>query len=335
MKNVTKIVIIALCAALSLSSCNRNRYTPEEEDQFIPIGFTAVSQAMVKAETADFPYDDFGVWGIARSPEITQPYVLWNSDSMLRVAKDQDDRYIPSSAAYWLVGYTYDFIAVAPWAEQNTTSVTSGNAPGTDNLTFALDLADQISAGNYTFDLLGAAAEREVTSRPTSPQELTFWHLFTKVVISAEFVDCEGGELTKIVLKNVDSKASYTLSVVDGDINVVCASNGSEGQETLTVEQSSFTEDGALLYLIPQDISDVEMYLDFTVSVKPDEDSETVKTVTATNYMVNLESNKGKVYGYNKWYNWKLTISPKFVNFAEPTVQPWVDGAQIPPVDIK
>lgn len=329
MKNVTKIVIIAWCAALSLSSCNRNRYTPEEEDQFIPIGFTAVSQAMVKAETADFPYDDFGVWGIARSPEITQPYVLWNSDSMLRVAKDQNDRYIPSSAAYWLVGYTYDFIAVAPWAEQNTTSVTSGNAPGTDNLTFALDLADQISAGNYTFDLLGAAAEREVTSRPTSPQELTFWHLFTKVVISAEFVDCEGGSVTKIVLKNVDSKASYTLSVEDGDINVVCASNGTADQKTLTINAST-----AELYLIPQNITDLEMYLDFTVSVKPD-DEEEAKTVSVTDFMVNLESNKDKVYGYNEWYNWKLTISPKFVKFAEPTVQPWVDGAQIPPVDIK
>ena len=101
------------------------------------------------------------------------------------------------------------------------------------------------------------------------------------------------------------------------------------------MEQSSFTEDGALLYLIPQNISDFEMYLDFTVTVKPDEDSETVKTVTATNYMVNLQSNKDMEYGYNEWYNWKLTISPKSVKFAEPTVQPWVDGAQIPPVDIK
>lgn len=330
MKKVTKIVMMALCAALALSSCKKNRYTPEEEDKFVPLGFTAVSQAMVKAVTDEFPYDDFGVWGIARTPNVTQPYVLWNSDSMVSVAKGQDDQYIPSSAAYWAVGYTYDFIAVAPWAKaQSTTDVSTGNAPGTDNLTFALDLADQIDAGNYQFDLLGAAVEREVTSRPNAPQELTFWHLFTKVCISANFVDCEGGELTKIVLKNVDSKASYTLSVVDGDINVVCASNGTEGQKTLTVNGST-----AEVYLIPQNITDLEMYLDFTVSVKPDIETDPVD-VTATNFMVNLQSNKDKVYGYNEWYNWKLTISPKFVKFAEPTVQPWVDGAQIPSVDIK
>lgn len=330
MKNATKIVIMTMCAALALSSCCRNRYTPEEEDKFVPLGFTAVSQAMVKAGTASFPYDDFGVWGIARRSGVENPYILWSPNSMLSVTKDENDQYIPSSAAYWAVGYTYDFIAVAPWAKaQNTTSVVTGNAPGTDQLTFTCDIADQINAGNYKFDLLGAAVEREVTSRPEEPQELTFWHLCTKVCISAQFVDCEGGSVSKIVLKNVDSRASYTLSVADGDIDVACTSNGEDGEKTLTINAAT-----AELYLLPQDISDIEMYLDFTVSVKPDEGSEAV-TVSTTNFMVNLTSNQGKVYGYNEWYNWKLTISPKFVYFAEPTVHPWVDGAEIPPAVIK
>lgn len=329
MKNATKIVMMALCAALALSSCKKNRYTPEEEDKFVPLGFTAVSQAMVKAVTDEFPYDDFGVWGIARRPGVSNPYILWSQNSMLSVTKGADDQYIPSIAAYWAVGYTYDFIAVAPWSKaQNTTSVVTGNAPGTDRLTFACDIADQIDAGNYKFDLLGAAVEREVTSRPNEPQELTFWHLFTKLNISVSFTDCEGGTVTKLVLRNVDSQASYTLSFVDdAPIGVSCTTSS----DPATQKELTTTTMPAEFYILPQNISDFEMYLDYTIQ----KDGNDIPT---TGIKVNLTSIADKTYGFNEWYNWKITISPKFISIGELTVKPWVPVAEIPeipPVDIK
>ena len=327
MKNVIKTAVILLCASLALSSCKKVHHTPEEETQFIPLEFTAVSQNMVKAGTDSFPYDDFGVWGIARRPGLVNPYILWSTNSMMSVAKDDNDLYVPYSAAYWAVGYTYDFIAVAPWSKaQNTTSVVLGDEPGTDNLTFTCDIADEIEAGNYKFDLLGATIEREVTSRPSAPQELIFWHLFTKLVINVSFTDCDGGNVTKLVLKNVDSQASYTLSFADNaPIGVICTSNGDEStQKTLTS-----TTMPAEFYLIPQNISDIEMYLDYTIQKDGND-------ISASGMMVDLTPISNTTYGFNEWYNWNLTITPKFISIiGNPTVNPWTDGATIPDIGIK
>lgn len=326
MKNVIKTVAILLCASLALSSCKKKHHTPEEDTQFIPLEFTAVSQNMVKAGTESFPYDDFGVWGIARRPGQMNPYILWSSNSMLSVVKDDNDLYIPSSAAYWAVGYTYDFIAVAPWSKaQNTTAVVKGNSPGTDKLTFTCDISDEIEAKNYRFDLLGATMEREVTSRPSNPQQLTFWHLFTKLVINVSFTDCDGGSVTKLILKNVDSQASYTLSFADDSpIQVTCTSNSEEStQKTLTC-----TTLPAEFYIIPQNISDLKMYLDYTIQKEGNE-------LSTSEYEVDLTPISNTTYGFNEWYNWNLIISPKFIIIGDPTVAPWTDGSTIPDISIK
>ena len=307
MKNVIKIAVVLLCAALALGSCRKKQHTPEVNTQIVPLEFSAVSQTMVKAATETFPYNDFGVWGIARQTGVTQPYILWNSDSMVSVSKGADGQYIPSSAAYWLVGYTYNFIAVAPYEmAQTTTLVNTGSSSGDEQLTFTCDVSEK----GPQFDLLAAVAQNTIASRPTTPQELTFWHLFTKLNVNVVFGDGYTGTVSKIILKKVDATATYTLSFEDEELSVDCVSGGDASKE-ITVNGE--------VYLIPQDFSKFELYLDFVIE-------KDGKTISAKDYMVTL-SGLNLSSAYNESYNLKLTIVPKTIDFdVDITVTPWEDA---------
>ena len=79
MKHMIKIVFLSLIAALTLSACERNRHTPDPGAQGVPISFSALSQeAPVKADDLSDYHEDFGVWGIARYKDDTEPnYTPW------------------------------------------------------------------------------------------------------------------------------------------------------------------------------------------------------------------------------------------------------------------
>lgn len=310
MKNAIKIVVILLCAALVLSSCRKKQHTPEVDTQIMPLEFTAVSQTMVKAGSETFPYDDFGVWGIARQTGVTQPYILWNSDSMVSVTKVTDGQYVPISAAYWIVGYTYNFIAVAPYEMvQTITAINIGSDSGTDRLTFTCDVSDKTDP---KFDLMAAATQNTISTRPTAPQELTFWHLFTKLTINVSFGDGYTGSVSKIILKNVDATATYTLSFKDDELSVICEPGG-DGSKEITVNGE--------IFLIPQDFSKFELYLDFVIE-------KDGKTITAKDFLASLSTLELRS-SYNESYNLNLTIVPKTIDFdVDITVTPWEDAPE-------
>lgn len=345
MKNVTKIVILTMYAALSLSSCRKVHITPEETKT--PLGFTAVSQtAAVKsvtkaAEPLSEYHDDFGVWGIARNPANTaQPvYMLWNQNSLLKVEKSEGSEiYVPERDAFWLSGYTYNFLALAPYNDTGVSglSVAQATPPAKDALSFIYDISSKYTdtGRDYEYNLMGAAAQNTVNKASThsSQQVLTFWNLFTKLCVKVNF-EGETGTLTGMRLVNVDSKTNYTISLDSGTALSVTNSTP-DGNEQLPVPFSVFnseeTTDGkqwqtATVHIVPQDISDWKLFLDFEITT---EDGNTALT---SNFEVNLANakpdssnpNRGK-YAYNEWYNWKITISPKIIKF-DVSVTPWAD----------
>lgn len=340
MKNVTKIVILTMYAALSLSSCRKVHITPEETKT--PLGFTAVSQTgMTKAETDEFPHDNFGVWGIARNPANTaQPvYMLWNQNRLLKVEKSEGSEiYVPERDAFWLSGYTYNFLALAPYNDTGVSglSVAQATPPAKDALSFIYDISSKYTdtGRDYEYNLMGAAAQNTVDKASThsSQQVLTFWHLFTKLCIKVSFEGVEAGTLTGMRLVNVDSKTNYTISLDSGTALSVTNSTP-DGNEQLPVPFSDFSEettDGkqwqtATVHVVPQDISDWKLFLDFEITTEDD------KTASTSNFEVNLANakpdlsnpNRGK-YAYNEWYNWNITISPKIIKF-DVSVTPWAD----------
>ncbi|MBR4883529.1 MAG: hypothetical protein IKU18_06580, partial [Bacteroidales bacterium] len=249
-----RILIIMLClGALAIGSCAEHSIEPEAEQPEL-ISFAPMSEAtQVKASTplpTLYPDYDFGVWGIARE-SLNSPYILWEANTLTRVTPRTESTstgntstsYIPEKDAYWFKGYTYNFIAIAPYNDSGFTltdvvtkeeqeDATPAVENPTDYITFTYNISNKYTgipadgtnaavAPNLTFDLLGAVAEEtNNTANRTEAQTLTFWHLFSQININVSFdnlgTDAAGnaitGSVSQMRLYNIDTEANYTIT---------------------------------------------------------------------------------------------------------------------------
>ena len=226
MKLEIKTVTILMYAALAfaLGSCTKKTITPADP-QPAEVGFTAASQAVwVKSgETkpvSDFPHSSFGVWGIARQGSLV--YNLWGNDALMNVNENREkDCYEPEEVAYWLGGYTYNFLALAPHTEGYGVSfsddediITLKDSQNPDKLSFVYDMLTQYGQTKYDFDLLGASANTgSIAGGRTDSQTLTFYHLFSQVNIGVSFTTGLNGEaidgrLKRIKLEDICTEAN-------------------------------------------------------------------------------------------------------------------------------
>ncbi|MBQ7899001.1 MAG: fimbrillin family protein [Bacteroidales bacterium] len=336
--------------------CGKHHATPDESDTKIPIDFSAISNtAEVKSTTPlSSIHDDFGVWGIARNSSQPYDYILWEQDRMTQVVESSNG-YVPVEAAFWLSGYTYNFIAIAPFISGvDHLEVIGKTSSSNDAVTFDYSMADKYnkSSANYDldFDLMGAVAQSTVDKAAThkSQQDLTFWHMLAQINIKLAFKDESGNATTgsaELRLQNVDQDASYRItSLASTDSQnpdkVSLEVNCTNTSKTYTVNPLVFdgTNDNRnssapavntwtwTLNIVPQNIEDFRLTLDFNIG--GDE---------FRNYEINLfpSSTTPKEYGYNQQYNWNITLTPKYVRFEEPQVTPWQSGTEIPGVEIQ
>ena len=331
MEKVTRIVILSLCAALTLGSCTKKHHQPAEPLK-APLDFTAVSQnsalksGATKATTPlSEVYSDFGAWGIASQEGNATPYILWESNAMSQVVKSTDNTYVPVADAYWLTGFAYNFIAVAPYTDGISGLVVTPPTDaqtGKDAITFTFDQGAKYTAGDFDFDLMGAVASTAaITTKPTT-QPLTFWHLFSQININVSFVDANGtavstGTVSQMRLCNVKSKADYTLTFGGANnLSVACGSHTDD--KTISLSGSSAT-----VHILPQSITGFELYLDFTLD-----------GAAFNDFKVNLNATgHPTTYNWNEAYNWNIIIGPKADISFSFTVLPWVGvpvGDEIP-----
>ena len=331
MRLETKTVTILLCVALALSACSKKTITPAVDPQPAEVGFTAASHAtLVKSDTKDTTplsniHPDFGVWGIARQ-EINPDYILWDENGLTQVTKPSgSDVYVPVSPAYWLKGYTYNFLAVAPYNAAGLSNVnftltnTSGNTTGKDYMTFTYDMSDNYDAGNYSFDLLGAAAQTPVTTGGyDEPQQLVFWHIFSKLAIKVIFVDGDGVEVTSnnnavtnLSISNVNPKGSFTIKYITpagsmGNLSVVPAADTQTQNKTLEFDAGSVKDDEGRwnAHIIPQTISNFVIDIAYNVTGSDG-------NVTYYDDSISLANSNPSVYAPNGQYNWTIRINPK------------------------
>ena len=337
MNKVTRLVISSLCAALTLGSCTKKHHQPAEPLK-APLEFTAVSQdsgmkAVLEANSLANYHLDFGAWGIARQEGNSTPYVLWSSDSMSEVYAEPDANaageytgtFIPREPAYWLTGFAYSFIAVAPYTDGISGLVVTPSTDaqtGKDAITFNFYQGAKYAEGIFDFDLMGAAAATDaITTKPTT-QNLTFWHLFSQININVSFVDANGtavstGTVSQMRLCNVKSKADYTLTF-GGANNLSVACGNHTDDKTISLSGSSAT-----VHILPQSITGFELYLDFTLD-----------GAAYNDFKVNLNTTgHPTTYNWNEVYNWNIIIGPKADISFSFTVLPWVGdpvGDEIP-----
>lgn len=342
MKHIVKIAFLMLGVVMILTSCDRNRHTPDPGAQGVSISFSALSQeAPVKASA--FPENsDFGVWGIARYKDDTEPdYTPWLVNKQNQMCK-VSSQGVPETGAFWFSGYKYNFIALAPYdlGTSTTLTFTEETAKSNDALTLAFSMADKYAASDFAYDLMGAVGEKTVAeAKNAGSQDLIFWHLLAKLRINVIFSGVTNASVTGLRLHNVATERSYSITDVNGvfDVNYVTTTDG-QTPVTLTLDNTDeSTENDMLvgkdkqnrdcqyreLYIIPQSIGDFELDLDFTIG-----------SVQTNGYKLNLDAAKYTttdgvktpvVYRHNQWYNWNITITPKGIGF-DVTVTPWVDA---------
>ena len=205
-----------MCAVFTLCSCTKKAITPAEDPQPTEVGFTATSQAVwVKSgetkSASDFLHSSFGVWGIARQGSVV--YNLWGNGSLMDVNNNKDKGcYEPEEVAYWLGGYSYNFLALAPHEgngvifSEDEDIITLKDSQNPDKLTFAYDMSTQYNqtTPKYDFDLLGASANTgSIAGGRTDSQTLTFYHLFSQINIGVSFTTGLSGEAIDGRLKSI------------------------------------------------------------------------------------------------------------------------------------
>ena len=277
-------------------------------------------------------HKDFGVWGIARSTG-QQDYILWENNALSEVnaVLDENDEptgaYAPASNAYWLSGFKYNFIAIAPY-DSGITGVdfSQANNSARDALSFSYNISERYQNGVYNYDLMAAVAETSVAKSTTHPsqQNLTFWHLLSKIKINVIFSGVSSGIVTGMHLKNIDTDVQYKISFDDENDNDKPLYVVSEAGESTNSKISfgGMADGGNIIHIVPQAIKDFRLYLDFKIT----KDGKTAETI---NYEVNLEGakNAAPIYRNNESYNWIITISPNLITF-DVKVVPWQNGEE-------
>lgn len=289
---------------------------------------------------------DFGVWGIARYKDNTKPdYIPWLVNNEGKMAK-VSSQGVPETGGYWFSGYTYNFIALAPYDlgthSLSFTPETPETPASNDALSLAFSMADKYDASDFDFDLMGAVGEKTVAeAKNAGSQSLVFWHLLAKLRINVIFSGVTNASVTGLRLHNVATERSYSITDVNGvfDVNYVTTTDGQTPPPvTLTLDNTDESTENDMivgkdkqnrdcqykeLHIIPQSISDFELDLDFTID-----------RVQTNGYKLNLDAAKYTttdgvktpvVYLHNQWYNWNITITPKGIGF-DVTVTPWEDA---------
>lgn len=336
MSNLNKIMTVSICALFALAAgCNKVHIDNNGNDRKLLL-FSAESeenltQNSTKATSSALPYEDFGVWGIARRDDgIEQdPYILWRENSLIQVNKNSSGIYEPSSAAYWFSNHTYHFIAVAPFVIDATdvkVITKEENSPsGADALEFEYSIAGKYTANDYDFDLMGAVAMSEVDVAATHPssQDIVFKHLFSQINMNVYFKGEDGtidGSVQKIRIRNVSTQGEYNITFDNENSLVVTCTDQAVNQEIVFTSETALTFPQTL-HILPQDVSKFELYLDFKIG-------SGAEALTMNDFKVNLSTanNTPSFYDYNQSRNWNITISPKASISFTIDVAEWVDS---------
>ena len=364
MRLETKIATLLMLAALALvmGSCTKKTITPAEDPQPAEVGFTAASQAVwVKGgdDTTTQPkfsdiHDNFGVWGIARQEGSQYPYVLWGTNSLTLVEESSEPGiYTPQTAAYWIKDYNYNFLAVAPLTDaglaltgittkEDQLTATPPVSNPSDYMTFTYDMSTKYSgvpatettqavAPDYTFDLLGAAAESgKISGGHNESQDLFFWHLLSKLSIKVVFVDANGTEVTSnnnavtnLSISNVNPKGSFTIKYnptagSTGNLSVLTTADSQAQPKTIDFDATSAKDENGRwnAHIIPQTITGFVIDVAYTVTGADGK-------VTYYNDSISLANSTPAIYDPNGQYNWTIKINPKGQIGFSVTVNQW------------
>ena len=327
MKQMINIAFLPLCAALLLAACDRNRHTPDPDTQKAPISFAALSQN-IPVKAGEIPlssiHDNFGIWGYATKQEHPD-YLIWEDETMSRV-RYNGSSFFPDTYAFWLSGYAYNFIAVAPYTDGADRLTSFAIGQNKDALSFAYDMSDIYApstegvAPRPGIDLMGSIAKRPAYKvGEDGVQELVFHRLTSRIDINVKFDYSTTPVITEVRLENVDANATYALSYSETGLGIECDIDDKFTDTTIPL---SLTELGdglwtVTVYILPQDVSEFELFMDFTNG-----NDEYTNFPITPKFPDGHDTN----YSINAWHKWNITLTNELFVFFDASVKNWDDG---------
>lgn len=153
---------VAVFAVGAMSSCSVDKVVDQAEARYI--GFDPFANKVTRTKPADFPHENFGVWGAynsATSVVFTNKTVTYQSG---------DGSWSYGTPEPWVSGQTYEFAAIAPYV--NGASYDYGTDKYTLNA-ITVDAAKQIDYMTAT----------PINNHPsgTSPVSFDFNHILSKI----------------------------------------------------------------------------------------------------------------------------------------------------------
>ena len=311
-------------------------------------------KAVLEANSLANYHPDFGAWGIARQEGNSTPYVLWSSDSMSEVYAEPDANaaggytgtFIPREPAYWLTGFAYNFIAVAPYTG-GVSGLDVAHSVDTqtrkDAITFTFDQGAKYTAGDFDFDLMGAAAATDaITTKPTT-QPLTFWHLLSKINLTIQFgKDAQDNQINAVVdairlspISCAVYNLSYNSQTTESTAPLVieCTPDASATKPTIAFDTNAAVATVGPIYVIPQNVETIGIEIDFTINEGTEQNPI---NIPYTGFNVDLIiPDKLVELKPNGQYNYTITIGSKSAITFEVDVQDWTLKEDIPEIEMK
>ena len=227
---------VAVFAVGAMSSCSVDKVVDQAEARYI--GFDAFANKVTRTKPADFPHENFGVWGAynsATSVVFTNKTVTYQSG---------DGSWSYGTPEPWVSGQTYEFAAIAPYV--NGASYDYGTDKYTLNA-ITVDAANQIDYMTAT----------PINNHPsgTSPVSFVFNHILSKIdfifkprTASEDNTHWQSPvriEITKIELADVPTTNTYANDAW-GELDTPGTNNATftEGEGTSALVKTSYAGSG-------------------------------------------------------------------------------------------
>jgi hypothetical protein len=254
--------------------------------------------------------------------------------------------FIPREPAYWLTGFAYNFIAVAPYTEGASGLYVAHSVDaqtGKDAITFNFNQGEKYSEGIFDFDLMGAAAATDaITTKPTT-QNLTFWHLLSKINLTIQFgKDAQDNQINAVVdairlspISCAVYNLSYNSQTTESTAPLVieCTPDASATKPTIAFDTNAAVATVGPIYVIPQNVETIGIEIDFTINEGTEQNPI---NIPYTGFNVDLIiPDKLVELKPNGQYNYTITIGSKSAITFEVDVQDWTPKEDIPEIEMK
>ena len=210
-----KKIFIAIMAVAAAVSCSQELTVDAPKGAAIAFDNAFVENSTRANDLTANNITDFGVYGFITNASGAGQ--IFNNQAVTK----SGDAFTYSPAQYWVANATYDFAAIAPYANAHWTYAAEATAPKAGVLTFN----NKDAAANQ--DLLYAYQTRTTGAEiKTAPEAvaLTFDHLLSRVKFSFVNGFADGQNITLKVtdvnVENVITKGSIALTAGEGEWTV-------------------------------------------------------------------------------------------------------------------